>query len=60
MFEKLRAFFSPVGGLIGMGNVLNDVEALLSHFEGDYAKDGNVRNAAIDTLIELLQSEKTK
>lgn len=60
MLEKLRAFFVSGSTLSGVAGVMTSMAGLLAHFEADYAKDGNSRDAAIDVLIEILQSEKTK
>jgi hypothetical protein len=58
MFDKLFAFFKDEVSLAHMGSLLSTVEALLQHFGTDYIKDGNAYNAAIDAVIEVLQSQK--
>jgi hypothetical protein len=42
-----------------MASVLSQVENLVAMFEANNLKDGNTKNGAIDTLVELIQSQKT-
>lgn len=58
MFQKL---FSAIPGELPLETfkfVVNDLWVLVSHFEQDYFKDKDARNAAIDALCEILQSHK--
>ena len=58
MFDKLFGYLKDEVSLAHMGSILSTVEELLSHFGTDYLKDGNAFNAAVDSVIELLNSQK--
>lgn len=58
MFDKLFGCLKEEVSLAHMGSILTTVEQLLSHFGEDYLKDGNAFNAAIDSVIEVLNSQK--
>lgn len=60
MLNKLFSFLPKHCALTMMKELLEELETVLGYFEHDYQKDGNVRNAAIDALIELLTSLKSK
>lgn len=59
MLNKLFSFLPKHCALTMMKEILEEIETVLEYFEHDYQKDKNVRNAAIDALIELLTSLKS-
>lgn len=54
------AIKSEINGLSHMSDIMKSISDLLEHFEEDYVKDGNARNAAIDAVIQILQNHKSK
>ncbi len=61
MLDKLFSLFQKKTALMVLQEIIGLVEKLLCFFEEDYLKNGhNDRNAAIDALVELLESFKTK
>jgi hypothetical protein len=60
MFDKIFSLFLPECKFLKMAEFTNDVAQLLSHFEEEYLKDKSSKNAAIDTICEILQSHKDK
>lgn len=55
MFNKL---FSNLSGFNSFAAVITWVQNLVKHFETD-AKNGELKNEAIDAVIEILQAAKT-
>lgn len=55
MFNKL---FFNLSGLNSFSSVIGWIQNLLTHFEKDI-QDENVKDAAIDAMIEILQSYKS-
>lgn len=41
-------------------SVLGIIENLVTTFEAEFAEDKNAKNAAIDTIIKLLESHKSQ
>lgn len=59
MLDKLFSLFQKKTALTVLQEIIGLVEKLLCFFEEDYLKNGhNDRNAAIDALVELLESFK--
>lgn len=56
MFNKLFAAF---GHYAPFGHAVELLNNLLDHFECDYIKDKNSKDAAIDAVIEILQQHKS-
>lgn len=56
MFNKLFAAF---GHYAPFGHAVEMINELLVHFESDYIKDNNAKDAAIDAVIEILQKHKS-
>ena len=56
MFNKL---FKALGNIHLFNHTVDHVTNLLSYLERNYEKDGNAKDAAIDSIIEILQSHKT-
>jgi hypothetical protein len=54
MFDKL---FSLVG-ISTMRTIIGRIEDILSIIENEESKDKNLKNAAIDTIIQILQQHK--
>jgi hypothetical protein len=57
MFNKL---FAALGHITQFRQVTDNLESLLSHFEEDYIKDKDAKNAAISAVIEILEAHKDK
>jgi uncharacterized protein YgfB (UPF0149 family) len=57
MFSFFKYFKSESPLLVGK-EILDDLHALLQHFEDDYMKDKDSKDAALDVLIEYIQSLK--
>lgn len=60
MLDALKAMWQPAESLVRLHDVISAIMDILDHFEQAKLKDGNTRDAAIDTVIQLLQSQKTK
>lgn len=57
MFDKL---FSALNGFSHFKTTLQHIENLLDILDENYLKDGgNSKNAAIDSVIEILQAHKS-
>lgn len=59
MLNKLFSFLPKHSALSTMKDIFEGLETLLEYFEYNYQRDENVREAAIDAFIELLNSLKT-
>jgi hypothetical protein len=60
MFNKLFDLLEKDSGLAHMGEIITSLDGVLSLIGPAYLKDGDMRDAAIDALIEILQEHKTK
>ncbi len=58
MLDKILTCFKTEFGSGHFSSMITSLEDLIAHFESDFVVDGNARNAAIDTLIQFLQSQK--
>ena len=58
MLDKIMAAFKNGADVTHMTSFMNAVNQVMAHFQADYVKDGNARDAAIDALVELLQNQK--
>ena len=59
MLTLLKSLFKEEVADVSLPSVLQGLLVILAHFEENKLKDGTSRNAAIDTLIGLLENEKT-
>lgn len=55
MIDKLLGVF----GIHRLGMLVQVASQVVRTFEQEFQKDGDAKNAAIDALIEILQSHKT-
>lgn len=55
MFNKL---FSMCHSIVHFQSMMGDITSLLNNFDDAYLKDESLKNAAIDTVIEILQAHK--
>lgn len=60
MFNALFLLFKTGYGIGHMSEILQSITDILEHFEADYLKDKDAKNAAIDAVIEILQEHKDK
>jgi len=58
MWQELFALLKSEAGSIHLNKVATMLSNLKDVLASEYSKDGNVRNALIDSLIDLLQKEK--
>jgi hypothetical protein len=58
MLENLKDLFKKEFQLSHVAALLNQVHQLVSVFRADFMKDKDSKNAAIDTLCQLLQEQK--
>jgi hypothetical protein len=56
MIDKLLDFF----GIHRMGMLVQVASQVVKTFEQEFQKDESLQDAAIDALIEILKSHKTK
>lgn len=54
----LLAMFKKAESIPRVQNILGCVSQLLQHFEQNIIAEGATKNAGIDAVIELLQSQK--
>lgn len=59
MLDVLFNLFKS-NNLSKLTSVLGMIENLISTFEAEFAEDKNAKDAALDTIIKLLESHKTK
>lgn len=57
MFDTLFSLFGA-GSIHRIGMVVSIASNILKAFETEFAQDKNAKNAAIDTICELLQKHK--
>lgn len=55
MIDKLLGVF----GIHRLGMLVQVASQVVRTFEEEFRQDGDARNAALDALIEILQSHKT-
>jgi hypothetical protein len=55
-----NALFLACPSIGHFSTVISILENLIGHFSAEYAVDKNAKNAAIDAMIEILQSHKDK
>lgn len=60
MFDKLLSLWHPQNTLVKLNSLTGCLLELLEHFEENQLKDPTTRDAAIDTIIQLLESKKSK
>jgi hypothetical protein len=60
MFDKIFALIKPELALTHMQSLTTTVVNLLAHFKDEFIIDPKSRDSAIDYLIELLKSQKSK
>jgi len=58
MLDKLLSFIHPQFGLDHFVSLISSISGVAAHLNQDYLKDKNSKNAAIDTIIEILQTYK--
>jgi len=58
MFNAVWNALKDGYGLPYMASLLTDLGTLVAHFEADYFKDKDAKNAAIDAICEVLQQHK--
>ena len=59
MFDSLISLVDKNGGISLVKNLFCDLEDLISNFEHDLLIDKNIKNAVIDSLIAVLQKQKS-
>ncbi len=55
MIDKFLALF----GVHRVGMIVTVASQVIRTFEQEFAQDGNAKNAAIDSIIEILNQHKT-
>lgn len=63
MFNALFAILAKgasQASLAGMSVVVTNILSLITLFEKEFAQDKDAKNAAIDSIIEILQAHKDK
>lgn len=58
MFDKLFASLKDELGLPHITSLLNAINQVSAHFNDEYVKDHDLRNASLDALSEVFQSLK--
>lgn len=58
MLDKLKDLFKDGLGYTHTAGILQQVSNLVNIVHTQYTKDGDAKNAAIDTICALLQSHK--
>ena len=56
IYEAIKSEF----GFTHYADIMNALSCIIDLLAEDYVKDGNMRDAALDALIEVLQSHKSK
>jgi hypothetical protein len=57
MLDKMASFFKSEITFSHMSSLLDTVQQVLSHFEADYMQDGNAYAAALETLVQMIQTQ---
>jgi len=60
MLNKLWSFFKRSSGLENISIITANLHEIFELFEKEYGEDQNLKDAAIDSLIEFLQEYKNK
>lgn len=60
MFDSILGAIKDEAGFAHKASILNTVNQLIAHFGDNYVKDGNAKDAALDSLCQLLISLKSK
>lgn len=60
MIDTLLALWKKEIGLAHASDLLHHIGSIMELFTDEYMKDQNAKNAAIDSLIKLLEDQKTK
>lgn len=61
MFNKLFSLLSTESGSLQvLSKTIGFVDEVLDHLEDAYSQDGNMYNASIDAICEILQEHKSK
>lgn len=60
MLDKLSGFFKAEFQLGHMAALMNHAANIVNILRADFLKDADSKNASIDALCELLQSQKDK
>jgi hypothetical protein len=58
MLNDLLSMFGKSTSLSSIGTVVSHLDSIIDVFESEFAKDKDSKNAAIDAVVELLQSLK--
>lgn len=58
MLNELYAIFKSIKSKMGFVNVVATVEQIVQLFDAEFKEDHNAKNAAIDSVIKLLESHK--
>lgn len=59
MLDALFALINAKAGVGHMADILNTIEQLVGYCSTDYVADGNAKDAAIDSIVQVLQSHKS-
>jgi len=60
MLDALFNLLKNQAGIGHLSSILATIEQLVDNVGVDYLKDGNARDAAIDAIVQILLSHKTK
>ena len=58
MFDKLFGSLKDELGLSHIASLLNAINQVSAHFNDEYVKDHDLRNASLDAISEVFQSLK--
>lgn len=58
MFNSLFNSIKSEYGILHMTSIMECLGDLIEHFDDIYVKDGNSKDAAIDSIIEILKNYK--
>ena len=58
MLESLMSLLSAEAGMMQSSNIITSIASLVSMVNENVLKDGVTKNAAIDTLVQILQAHK--
>lgn len=59
MFNALFALIKKEFALNTLTTICSNVDSIINSFDAAYLVDGNTKDAAIDTVIAILQQHKT-
>ena len=60
MFETLIKGIADAGHMASVSSLMVHAHDVVQRLEDDYFKDGNIKDAAIDTICQILQQHKTQ